>query len=425
MRVLVRALTNLCIGHNTRRRRASGNALLLGAVRVEPHEVAAQHQGQDDDERVANHDGLERRVVLGRLAGEEELGSGNVARAVRDEEERGDCHLLGDALEVGLDQGHVEGQRGGARAEQKVRKELDTVVVDVAARVHDGGADDAGDDDGDDEQAVESAVAAGEPAREGDDGGAEKRVGDVDEGGLQRGKVEGLDDEVGEVLGAAVGDLRQDGNGKDEPRLGVDEALADLLPREARVLGAARAGHDDAADGDLALLRREEPGLGNVVGDEEVHGHRPDKGEDAEDDVHPAPGVHAVVDVADAKGEEGGDEAADGVAGEPDADAGGHLITGVPGGRQEHEGGRDGGLGDTQEEADGHEAAKVGACRSDTDNNTPEEGVEGEILADWDAGNEQRGRIFPDEVPKVENTADPAVLLPVEMLWRGISVCEL
>lgn len=125
--------------------------------------------------------------------------------------------------------------------------------------------------------------------------------------------------------------------------------------------------------------------------------------------------------MAEAKGDERGDEPADAVAGEPDARAGGDLVAGVPGGGQEHEGGRDGGLCDAEEEADGEEAAVVCAGGCEGDDGAPEEGVCGHVLCDGEAGDEEGGWVGPGEVAKVEDAGDPAVVLAFEMLFTRLA----
>lgn len=126
--------------------------------------------------------------------------------------------------------------------------------------------------------------------------------------------------------------------------------------------------------------------------------------------------MDVIFDVAHAKREQARDQAADGVARKPDADARRHLVARVPGRRQEHEAGRDGGLGHAEQEAHRHETTKVGARRGDGHDGAPKGRVGSQVLADGQARDEQCGGILPDEVAKVEDAADPAVLLAMEVL---------
>jgi hypothetical protein len=108
-----------------------------------------------------------------------------------------------------------------------------------------------------------------------------------------------------------------------------------------------------------------------------------------------------VLDVADAKGEKAGYQAADRVAGKPNAYAGGHFVARVPCRSEEHEAGGNGGFGDTQEEANGHEAAKAVARSRQGNDDAPEHSVGGEIFAGWQASNQDGGGIFPEQIAKI------------------------
>ena len=303
--------------------------------------------GHTHRQRITDHDDLERRRVLWRLVITEGMRSSNVTRAIREEQESRDGHLLSHTAVVALHESHVQRHGGRTGGHEEVGEELDG-VGHVVALVHDGGADDGWDDDGDDEDAVHLTVAACEPACAGDDACGEKRVGDVDEGRLQAGEAKGLDDDVGEVLGGAVGDLSEELDGDDEPCLGIDEAFLELVEAPVGVLGATGSSNDGSLSGNASLLLVEELGLGDAVREPDEHGNSPEEGADTKNDVHPAPWADVVVDVTDNESHETGEEPADRVASEPDADTSGHLVSRVPGRSEIHKRRRDSRLSDTE-----------------------------------------------------------------------------
>lgn len=186
-----------------------------------------------------------------------------------------------------------------------------------------------------------------------------------------------------------------------------------------RFLGAAGAGDEDAVRHEGALGGGEERGRGDAVWEAEEEHKGPEEGRDPQDDVHPLPWAQGRLDVSDPVGEQARDESADRVPGEPDACAHGHLVARVPGRGDEHEGRRDGRLGDAEEEPHGEEAAVVDAGGREGDDGAPEEGVGCQVFGDREAWDEQVRRRFPEEVAEVEDAGDPAVLLADEVL-----VCE-
>lgn len=122
------------------------------------------------------------------------------------------------------------------------------------------------------------------------------------------------------------------------------------------------------------------------------------------------------MDVSKPKGNEAGNDAANGVARKPNAYSRRHFVSSVPRRREKHKGRGNGRFCHAQEESHGHEAPKVGACCCQRHDSPPYKSVEGEILGSGQAGDEHGGWILPYEVAKVEYTADPAVLLPYKML---------
>lgn len=294
----------------------------------------------------------------------------------------------------------------------------------MGTSVDDGRAHDARDDGRNDEEAVGLAKTAGEVAREHDGAARQERVRDVDEGALEVGEAKGLDDEVGKVCGAAVGDLGEDLEADDAPCFGIDETFAHLGPFPGCFFGAPRSGDDDAVGGVLFFLRVKEVCAGDGVGEGEPQHKRPEKGHDAEDDVHPPPGSHGIINVSYAKGEKGCDEPADGVAAEPDPRAHGDLVARVKRGGHEHEGRGDGGFDDTEEKPHSEEAAVVGACCGEADDGAPDEGVAGQVAGDGQAGDELVGDGGPEEVAKVEYGGYPRILLPDEILIQREEVGE-
>lgn len=191
----------------------------------------------------------------------------------------------------------------------------------------------------------------------------------------------------------------------------------ELVPSPMRLLSATGACNNNPIASILPLFGRQKARRRDGVGEEIPNGKGPQEGQDAEDDVHPVPRANAVVDVADPKGQQTRDHAADGVPSEPDAGPRGNLVARVPRRREEHEGGRDGGLADAQEEAHRQETAVVGAGRCDGDNGAPEERVGRHVPGHREAGDEKRGWVRPGEVAEVEDTGYPAVLLANEVLW--------
>lgn len=122
------------------------------------------------------------------------------------------------------------------------------------------------------------------------------------------------------------------------------------------------------------------------------------------------------MDVSKAKGNETGNDAADGVARKPNAYSRRHLVPSVPRRREKHESRSYGRFRHAQEESHGHEAPKVGACCCQRHDSAPYKSVEGEILCSGQAGDENGGWVFPYEIAKVEYAAYPAVLLPYKVL---------
>lgn len=111
---------------------------------------------------------------------------------------------------------------------------------------------------------------------------------------------------------------------------------------------------------------------------------------------------------------------------EPDPDPRRHLIARIPRRCQEHEARRNRRLGDPEQEAHHHQTLKAATRGGAAYDGSPEERVGGEVRACWEAGDEDGGWVRPGEVADVEDAADPAVLLAVEVLlsvlvrvWRG------
>lgn len=384
------------------RARTALETFLPHPPRVSPSEVRPQSQRQQYRQGVADHDSPKGSVVCGCLRALEELRASNVTGTVGKENQRRHGHLLGHAAVVCLDKRQRERHGRGPRGEQEVAEQLDA-AGHVLARVDEGGAGDTGQHDAGDEDAIGLAEAASQPAGEHDAAARDERVRDIDQGALQAREAEGLDDQVGEVLGAAVGDLGQDLEPEDEPCLGVDKALAHLRPVPGRLLRAPRPRDDDPVRGELLLLRGEEVGGRYAVGKGEPEDERPEESRYSQNDEHPPPGTDRVVDVSHAEGEERSDHAADGIAREPDAGAKGNLIARVPRRGDEHKGRCDSSLSNTEQEADGEQAAIVGACRSHADDDPPEQCVGGHVPCNRETGDEESGRIRPGEVTKVED----------------------
>lgn len=196
---------------------------------IHPRQIPPQPQRQRPRDEVAGQNRAERRAVRRRLVAAEQMRPRDVPGAVRREHQRRHRHLLAHALVVRLHERHRQRQRPGPRGEEEVSEERGA-AGHVGARVDEGAAGDAEQREAGDQQAVGALQPAGDPAGGGDGGGADEAGGDVEEGGLQRGEAEGFDDEVAEVLGPAVGDLREEGDRDEKPGLGVDEAFAGLGP---------------------------------------------------------------------------------------------------------------------------------------------------------------------------------------------------
>lgn len=76
-------------------------------------------------------------------------------------------------------------------------------------------------------------------------------------------------------------------------------------------------------------------------------------------------------------GKQAGHETANRVSGEPYPRPYGDFVARIPGGGDEHECRRDGGLGDAEQEPDSQQAAVVYACSCQRDDGAPEECCEG------------------------------------------------
>lgn len=281
----------------------------------------------------------------------------------------------------------------------------------MVARKDKRGSQHAGQHSSDDEQAVCCAEAAGEPARAGDTGACEERVGDVEQRRLQAGEAEAGEDEVGEVLGAAVGDLRGQLERDEEPGFWVDETLAGLrpVPGCGGICAAAGAGEDDPCFSVVLFFGGEKACFGDGAGKEKPEYQGPEEGSQTEDNVHPAPGADGVglADVPNAKGEEACDETADGVAREPETCTDGNFITCIKAGGQEHECRGDGGFSGAKKETDDEKAGVVCTGCGEGYDGAPDQSVEGEIRRYGDTGDQQVRRIGPGEVTEVKDGRNP------------------
>ena len=170
------------------------------------------------------------------------------------------------------------------------------------------------------------------------------------------------DDDGGQKSAEAVQqDVLAELDGGAEVQLGVLEADADLVPAElvaAHVLGPLDGAHLHHA----ALVGGEEVGGGRVVGQAEPDDGRDEEGEDALDDVHPAPAGVArhAVHLEDAVGEQAAKGAGHGGAHKQVRHAGGLLVALVHHGEVEVERGEQAGLAGAQDQAHGVQAPDVG-----------------------------------------------------------------
>lgn len=261
----------------------------------------------------------------------------------------------------------------------------------VGAGIDDGTTGDGQCDDTHDQETVPVVGPTGQPAGERDGASTDHTGRDDNQGGLQGGEAEGFDDEVAEVLCAAVGDLGQHCQGEEMPRLGVAEAFDELRPFPGGFLCPTGTCDHGTMRHELSFLGGEERGSGDAIREEGEEDESPQKGGYAEDDEHPHPGMQGMVNVANAIGEQTGDEPADRVAREPDARAEGNLIAGVPRRGEEHEGRRDGGLRHPEKESHGQQTAVVGTGGREGYYGTPEPGIDGEVLGDGHPGDQHVG----------------------------------
>lgn len=177
--------------------------------------------------------------------------------------------------------------------------------------------------------AVHRAEPSCNPAGARDGRHANERIGYINQRGLERVEAERLDHQIGKVLGSSIGDLAQKRNTPNHPRLRVLQAFERLIPLPDCILGAAHAGDDDSISSPLALFRRQEPGLGDLVRHQEEQKEAHEESQDAQDGEHPAPRVEVVVDMADAIGEKRCDDATNGISREPNACPNWDLISGI------------------------------------------------------------------------------------------------
>lgn len=112
--------------------------------------------------------------------------------------------------------------------------------------------------------------------------------------------------------------------------------------------------------GQRALVFGEELGLGGAARQVEVGKEGKEESDAALDDEEVAPDEDlAVLDLEDAKGEQAGEGVGNVGRGVEDGQAAGELSTAVESGQVVDDGGKKGGLGHSQEPADGEDAAKV------------------------------------------------------------------
>jgi hypothetical protein len=131
----------------------------------------------------------------------------------------------------------------------------------MAPVVDEGASKDTWQNNADDQDAVPGSKMAGEITASRDDASRQKRIRDVNERGLQIGEPERFHNNVGEALGAAVGDLGEQLDSDNEPSLGISQTFVKLILFPVRVLGCPSPGRCYSLGSDLPLFRCEELGL--------------------------------------------------------------------------------------------------------------------------------------------------------------------
>jgi hypothetical protein len=147
--------------------------------------------------------------------------------------------------------------------------------------------------------------------------------------------------------------------------------------------------------------------------------------------------------VANAVGKEGCDEATYRVTSEPEACPCGNFVSRIPTDRQyaslvaeshnvfansylpgtcdEEKCGSDCGFDHAKEKPHSNQATVVATSRCESHNSTPNESIDCKILRNWKPSDQESGGVLPKEIPKVEDTRDPGVLLAFEVLWKSSS----
>lgn len=171
----------------------------------------------------------------------------------------------------------------------------------------------------------------------------------------------------------------------------------------------------DPVDGDGFLARVEKLGRCGEVGEEEERDETPGKADCAKDDKHIHPLRQTGGDVPHRVANQPTKHRREAIRAVIRFQPQGLLGGGIPNTHNEHKGRVDDGFGDAEEEAVGGDAAERGARGCGHDDGTPYDGDVGGEFADGEFLEGVGGGELGDEVAKVEDGAEPGVVLADEV----------
>lgn len=392
---------------------ATLGAIHVAGVGVDGDEVEQAKGPAGDDDDLGGD-------VAGGVFGEEGLRADDVAGAVGNQIESGDGGFLGVAGDVGGDEGEEGDEGGGGRLGEVVAGETPPFVGEGQGDDEDDAHEGEHQAEAGEEDAVAVVVRHHAPGDDGDDFDGPARHAPQQRGLL--GVAEGDDELAEEVADPAVGDVGHEAVAEEEPRHGVCERLAELVHFPVAVPHALLVLPDPLHRQHALPARGQEARVELVVRHEpqedEAHGGRQQPAHE-EDDL---PGLERRAVFArpdrDAVGDEAAEDLRPPVKREPDARAEALLAFSVPLRRDEGEARRDGGLEDTEEEADGDGAGEVVHRGEAGERQTPEDDVDAAVFANGQFLEEEVGGIFPAQVAKVEEGTEPGVFVADEVEVR-------
>lgn len=217
------------IGQRCRATRSSSSIpLLIPADQQQP-----QAGGDEDLADGAGQNDLATGRVRGGLGSQEGVGADDVADAVRHEDDGRPRHALRVAAEVGGGHLHGDDEGGDVAPDDVVREEDADLGVGPVEAPHQRRADHRGDQVEQHDDRAGVAEPGRQPRAGQDPEDLEGALGDPERRGLQGVLDHALHDQLAEVGDAAVDDLVQQREQRQEPDLRVQQRFFDLLLLDA------------------------------------------------------------------------------------------------------------------------------------------------------------------------------------------------